>query len=196
MIPSGIDASEDADVTRLCGPGRCGWSPPPTSGLEGDRSPIEAAPGRGPSWRPTSSATAPNEALLERRADGLGVRVTFHGHVDDLRARLRDADVFVLSSRAENLPISILEAMAAGLPVVATRVGGVPELVDDGVTGLIVPPDDAAALAEAINALVEDAYLGLRLGAAGLERVRARFPAALAATRTLSLYEDRCASCR
>jgi glycosyltransferase involved in cell wall biosynthesis len=71
--------------------------------------------------------------------------------------------------------MAILEAMAAGLPVVATAVGGVPEIVVEGETGLLVAPGDPAALAGALSRLVEDPALRRRLGAAGRERVRARF---------------------
>jgi glycosyltransferase involved in cell wall biosynthesis len=125
---------------------------------------------------------------LERTAPST---VTFHGHVGDLRDRLREADVLVLPSRAENLPISILEAMAAGLPVIAARVGGVAELVDDGVTGLLVPPEDPAALAGAIESLAGDRSRRQAMGAAGLARVRSAFSATEAARATIELYRSR-----
>lgn len=135
-------------------------------------------------------------AALTARAAALGVDATFHGHDPDVRARLADADVFALASRAENLPVSILEAMAAGLPVVATRVGGVAELVDDGRTGLLVEPDDAAALAGALTDLAGDGDRRRAFGAAGRERARRDFSTAAVAARTLELYEVACASSR
>ena len=109
------------------------------------------------------------------RAGGVAEAVEVAGARDDVPEVLAAADVFVLSSLSECLPISILEAMAAGLPVVATRVGGVPELVADGETGLLVPAADPTALAQALRTLIEDADLRRRMGATGRERARERF---------------------
>ena len=94
----------------------------------------------------------------------------------------------MLSTGSEGAPLSVLEAMAAGLPVVASAVGGVPEIVADGATGLLVPPDDAAALAAALEQLLADAALRRRLGAAGRERVRVRFDLAELQRAHLELY--------
>jgi glycosyltransferase involved in cell wall biosynthesis len=111
------------------------------------------------------------------------------GEREDVSEQLAQADAFVLSSRSEGLPMAILEAMAAGLPVVATAVGGIPELVADGETGLLVPPGDPDALAAALRRLVADPELRRRLGEAARARVEERF--SLAATRSahLALYE-------
>jgi glycosyltransferase involved in cell wall biosynthesis len=111
----------------------------------------------------------------EVRALGLQDVVTLTGTREDVPALLAQADVFALSSRSEGAPLSILEAMAAGLPVVSSRVGGVPELVVDGETGLLVPPGDPEALAVALGRLVADPGLRRRLGAAGRERARRCF---------------------
>lgn len=113
------------------------------------------------------------EGLLARL--GLEGRVRLEGERRDVPAVLAGADVFVLSSRSEGLPVSVLEAMAAGLPVVASAVGGVAELVVDGETGILVRPADAEALAGALGTLVGDPVLRGRLGAAGRARAEAMF---------------------
>ena len=113
--------------------------------------------------------------------------VGFPGHVPahDALARLR---VFVLSSYMENAPLALLEAMAAGVPVVATRVGGVPELVPEG-TGLLVAPGDPAALAAAIGRLLDDPALARAQAAAARRHVVAGGGAAAMVDRTLALYK-------
>ena len=96
-------------------------------------------------WR--SSATGAERRALEQLARAHGVEATFHGHVADAVDRLGTLDVFVLPSRAENFPIALLEAMSWALPSVATTVGGIPEMIEAGESGLLVPPDDVDALA-------------------------------------------------
>jgi len=93
----------------------------------------------------------------------------------DVLGWLKGADVFVMPSEMEGLGTSILDAMAAGVPVVGSATGGIPEVVDDGTTGRLVPPGDAPALAEALVRLLRDAALRERLGQAGWARVRERF---------------------
>jgi glycosyltransferase involved in cell wall biosynthesis len=127
---------------------------------------------------------------LERRAVSLGVEAVFHGQVDGVRERLPELDVFVLSSRDENLPIALLEAMAAALPVVATRVGGVAELVEDGVSGLLVRPDDVDGIATALEALASDEALRERVARAGARRVADDFSDEAMARRMVELYEE------
>ena len=109
------------------------------------------------------------------RALHLNGAVTFLGNRRDIPELLRVFDLFVLSSVKEGLPIVLLEAMAAGLPVVATAVDGNPELVVHQETGLLVPPRDAEALAEAICDLLEHPEKAQRMGRRGQERVRQHF---------------------
>ena len=130
------------------------------------------------------------QAALERQVEELGIDAEFHGFVDDLRSRLRAADVFALPSRGDNVPVSVLEAMAEGVPVVATRVGGIPELVADGESGILVEPDDAAGLAAALGRLAADDALRSRLGEGGHTRVQQQFDPADAARRVVAVYEE------
>ena len=125
------------------------------------------------------------------RAAGLEDRVRFTGPLygADKLAALRRADLFVLPSRAESFGIANLEAMAAGLPVVATRTGAIPEVVSDGVQGLLCEPGDAAGLAAALGRLLVDAELRHRLGRAA--RLRALdFDWQSVAERLGSLYRS------
>lgn len=115
------------------------------------------------------------EALAERlgirsRVDLLGER----GRAE-VAALLRGCELFVLASRAESFGLAVAEAQACGRAVVATRVGGLPEVVEDGITGLLVPPDAAEALARAVGALLDDPALRGRMGEAGRTRVRSLF---------------------
>lgn len=132
------------------------------------------------------------EAALRSEAERLGVadRVVFAGYRPDVPQLLAGCDVFCLPSTAEGLPIVILEAMAHGKPVVASAVGGTPELVVDGETGILVPPGDAERLAQALGTLLADPDRARALGDAGRARVREHFDAAAAAARVLALYES------
>jgi len=134
----------------------------------------------------------PLRAAADRfvREHGLQDRVVMPGMRTDVARILGVADVFALASRWEGLPLAIIEAMMAGLPVVATRVGGVPELVDDGVTGLIVPPGDSDALASALKRLMGDPELRRRMGQAGRERALRYFAEDRMTSETEKLYED------
>lgn len=109
-------------------------------------------------------------ARARTRNFGVGDRVRFLGARSDVPALLADSDLFVLSTRWEGMPYTILEAMRAGLPVVATAVGGIPEAVIDGETGFLVPPGDAAALAERIEQLANSPELRARMGDAARNR--------------------------
>jgi glycosyltransferase involved in cell wall biosynthesis/uncharacterized membrane protein len=120
---------------------------------------------------------------------GLEGKVELLGARGDVRELLASSDVFVLSSRSEGHPVSLLEAMAAGLPVVATDVGGVAESVVHGQTGLLVPAGDVTALAAALERLVDDEQLRRRLGTAGRVRACELFDLARFRSSHLELYQ-------
>lgn len=119
----------------------------------------------------------PERGALEARAAAHGVAhaFSFPGHCADIPARLAEADILVHPSRSESFPNAILEGMAAGLPIVASGVGGNLELVDDGRTGWIVPPGEDEALASRVMHLMADPAEGARLGAAGRSDAIARY---------------------
>jgi glycosyltransferase involved in cell wall biosynthesis len=129
---------------------------------------------------------------LEEQARSLGLqeRVRFLGYRDDIADLLAACDLFVLPSLFEGLPISVLEAMAAGKPVVATRIGGTDEAVENGVTGWLVPPRDPAALAAAVSRVLSDPSEGRRMGEAGRARALEEFSAPAMVKKTMRIYEE------
>ena len=129
---------------------------------------------------------------LGRLADELGLRsrVTFGGWVARPTEQLPNFDVLAVPSRHEGLPLVVLEAMAAGVPVVAADVGGIGEAVSDGGTGLLVRPDDVAGLAYALRRLAADPQLAGRLAAAGRARAEEEFTAEAMARRYAALYAE------
>lgn len=119
----------------------------------------------------------PRRLDLERLVADLGLagRFVLRGKVDDIPGYLADLDVAVLSSRAEGMPNAVLESMAAGRPVVATAVGGVPRLIEQGIHGMIVPPEDPEALGEAVRFLLDNPELAARIGANARLKVQGAF---------------------
>ena len=119
----------------------------------------------------------PERGRLEAIAAQLGLQphVTWLGHRDDARAVAVGADVYANSSTSEGISLTLLEAMAGELPIVATRVGGTPEVVDDGVTGRLVPARHPAALADALVAMAADRAAATAIGRAGRARLLADF---------------------
>ena len=129
---------------------------------------------------------------LEQQAHELGIdqRVRFLGYRVDIPELLASSDLCVLSSLSEGLPLSVLEAMAAGKPVVATSIDGTDEAVVHGETGLLVPPADSHALAAAIRTVLEDDELAHRLGTSGRARVDAEFRVEKMVSRVAEIYDE------
>jgi glycosyltransferase involved in cell wall biosynthesis len=129
---------------------------------------------------------------LEQQSRQLGIheRVFFLGEREDVSDLLTLLDVFVLPSVSEGMPITILEAMAAAKPIVATRVGGIPDTVSEGQTALLVEPKDANALAEAIIRLYQNHDLRISMGKAGRELVLSDFTSEKMVERTVHLYNS------
>lgn len=150
---------------------------------------VELLSGRGTPVSAVIVGDGPERAALEQQARtrGLEAGVHFTGHRDDARRYLQAMDIYVNSSISEGISLTILEAMAAGLPVVATAVGGTPEIVD-GEVGRLVPSRDGSALADAIAQLSAQAPLRATLGDAARKRVIDRFTIEAMVDRYFELY--------
>lgn len=145
-----------------------------------------------PDARVAVAGEGPDRAALEARARERGVEHAFHliGPTQGAMPLLAACDVFVSASWAESFPYNVLEAMAAGVPIVATDVGGTGEAIEDGRSGLLVPPREPAALADALAALLADRDRAAALGAEARERQRSRFSVDRMIDGTLQVYEE------
>jgi len=121
---------------------------------------------------------------------GLEHSTIFTGERKDVPEILAASDIFVLSSHKEGLPYTIIEAMIAGLPVVATRVGGIPELVEDNVTGFLVPPGGPKTLAKALQNLLDNSDLRHEMGRAGREKALREFNLDDMLRKTRQVYDQ------
>jgi glycosyltransferase involved in cell wall biosynthesis len=142
------------------------------------------------------AGTGPEAARLQQAAVAQGLEgVSFLGPVYGAAKMtlLERADVFVLPSYAEGLPYALLESMAAGVPVIATRVGGIPELVADGINGLLVEPQAPQAIAVAIRTLACDREALARMSAASRATIAARYSIGRLASELCRVYADLCA---
>jgi glycosyltransferase involved in cell wall biosynthesis len=129
------------------------------------------------------------EAAAVAAGEGVMLDVRFLGHLDDARRWLAGCDIYANSSITEGVSLTILEAMAAGLPVVATSVGGTPEVLDDS-CGALVPPRQPAALAAAVIKLVEDPERRASLGIAARRRAETRFGLDRMVSEYRTLYDS------
>src|SRR5207302_681586 len=151
-----------------------------TARMNGSSPPVVVICGEGPA----------RKDLEDRiRALGLGERVRLLGNRNDAKAFIAAADAFCMPSRWEGSPLALHEALAAGRPVVASAVGGIPELLTFGQAGLLVPPEDPGALASAVGRVLSDRGLAEHLGAQALEAAEAWPDAAITARKVADLYE-------
>lgn len=200
VVPNGIEPPPAVDREQaLAGLGR---PPAPLIGCVGSLTPHKGqavllrALHHLPRDRPTTIVfvgDGPEKAALESLAAGQAPssRVLFLGSRQDARALLPAFDLVVVPSIArEGFGLAAIEALDAGVPVVASRVGGLPEVVDDGRTGLLVPPGEPAALAAALRRLLDRPEERRILGAEGHRQVEKRFRAATMARRVEDLYEE------
>ncbi len=131
-----------------------------------------------------------SELLVQARALGVSENVVFLGHREDTKALLEALDIFVLPSLSEGIPMALLEAMAASRSIVASRVGGIPEIIEDGVEGFLVEPMDVDSLAERCRRLIESPDVAKKMGEQARKRVEQDFSASAMADRVASVYEE------
>lgn len=147
---------------------------------------------RFPDARLTLVGDGPARASLEARSDELAIRdaVRFTGYLsqDEVAEELSRADLFALPSFAEGVPVVLMEAMASGLPVVTTRITGIPELVEDGVSGRVVTPGDSEVFAEAMTEVLAGPETAREMGKLGRKRVAAEFDTRREAEKLVALF--------
>lgn len=148
-------------------------------------------------WELELIGEGPRWDEVEALADSLGIldRVCFAGEIDNVAERLARSSIFVLTSRWEGLPRSIIEAMRAGLPVVASNVGGVSELVQEGSTGYLVPSGDFLSLRKRLGELLHSPVLRHNMGQAGRCRFEKKFQFEAMFQKTLATYEEVLGQC-
>ncbi|MFN8543333.1 MAG: glycosyltransferase family 4 protein [Candidatus Binatia bacterium] len=199
VVPSGIDVEAFAAPAGARARLRAEWGVPPDALLVLVIGALERRKGHAVLLAAAAEAPARvhyafcgaggEAAAIAEAARPLGRRVHVVGFRQDIAACLAAADVVAMPSLQEGLGVAALEAMAAGRPVVASRVGGLAEVVQDGESGLLVPPGDAGALAAALARLERETGLGARLGEAARAAVAARYTTARMAEGTLACYE-------
>ncbi|MBW4981168.1 glycosyltransferase family 4 protein [Mameliella sp. CS4] len=143
-----------------------------------------------PNLRLTIIGDGPDRAALESQAQGLPITFTGYQSQSEVAETLATADLFVLPSFAEGVPVVLMEAMASYVPVITTRIAGVPELVAQGTSGLLVAPGDASGLRDAIKALADDPARRLRMGAEGRAKVETEFNITREAGWLSALFRD------
>jgi len=145
-----------------------------------------------PTLRLEIAGAGPQREELETESGRLGLtgRIRFLGWQQHLGPTLRSWDIFAIPSLEEGLPVAALEAMAEGLPLVATSVGGLPEVVADGQTGYLVPPSDVSALRGGLRLLILDPERRRAMGAAGRERARNHFSAERMVREIAAIYDS------
>lgn len=144
------------------------------------------------SWSLTLVGDGDGRRNIEKLAVDLGIddRIDFQGLREDVPSLLAESQLFVLSTQREGFPLSILEAMRAGLPVVAANVGGISEAVEDGKTGLLYPAGDVIALQGHLASLIKNPGLRFAMGHAGRERFLEKFNLAQMVEKTTAVYHD------
>ena len=165
-------------------------------GLDGLLRAAAALAAHFPELRLALVGDGPLRGELEQLASKLGIadRVTFTGRREDMPGVYASLDALLLPSLDEGLPMVVLEAMAAGRPVIASRVGAIDHVIRDGENGVLAPPGDVEALRAAIERLLAEPALGARLGAAARATIEKQFSAAHMAAAYLQLYDDMAAS--
>ena len=137
--------------------------------------------------------SGPNfSAKLEDYARALGIQkyVVFHGHVSQVAPLIKQLDIVVCASHIEPFGLCLIEGMACQKPIVATRVGGIPEVVEDGKTGLLVPPHAPEALANAVAELLDSPELRRKMGQNGRRRVEQYFSCAAYTAGIMQIYQE------
>ena len=130
------------------------------------------------------------DLMTQTRDLGISENVVFLGHREDTDVLLQALDIFILPSLSEGIPMALLEAMAASRAVVASRVGGIPEIVDDGIEGFLVEPMDVDSLAERCRLLIESPDVAIKMGEQGRKRVERDFSATAMADRVVLVYKE------
>ena len=137
------------------------------------------------------AGTGPDEDRIKRLSSKIGIleKVRFLGQTNEVERYLNASDIFVLPSFSEGMPNSLLEAMACGLPVIASKIGGVVDVVEDGRSGILFEPGDISGLASAMVRLLNDNELRLKLGAEARKRIVDSFSIDMIADEYIRLYE-------
>ena len=124
---------------------------------------------------------------------GLGNKIKFIGHSDNMQDWYRQADIFVLSSKSEGVPLALLEAMSCGLPSVCTKVGGIPDILRDDITGYLVTPGDFQLMATKISGLLEDKILREKMGVQARAVITENFTIGQMSQKIMGIYSEACA---